>query len=99
MDGRQSLKDEVYTFLKEDYLGILASVNKDGMPHVTPLYCLVDENLNLYFTTNTSGAKYCNITERPNVAMTFVNNDDMSCVQLRGQAMLIENTKVENRIL
>ena len=63
---RLSANAEAY--LKGKHFGKLATVRKDGSPHVTPIWYMLDEG-KLIVNTTTQRVKYHNIRRDPRIAL------------------------------
>lgn len=92
------LKQLAYQFIKDNHTAALATVSHDGLPHVVSIYCLVDEDLALYFMTRVEGRKYINLTNNKTVAMVFTNEKHLSSIQLIGTAERVDNIKLEQKV-
>lgn len=88
-----------HRFIMANRAAALATADKTGVPHVAPVYCIVDENLALYFSTRVEGSKYVNLINHPTVAMAFINEEKLTAIQLTGTAERIENIQLEQDIL
>ena len=68
----------------------LATIRADGTPHVNPMWFLWDGEF-LSFTTSTKRAKYKELSERPNAAVS-INDPDAPYryLELRGTVERIE---------
>ena len=68
----------------------LATIRADGTPHVNPMWFLWDGEF-LSFTTSTKRAKYRELSERPNAAVS-INDPDAPYryLELRGTVERIE---------
>ena len=99
IDDRSSLRKMAKDFIERNRMGSLATSDKQGNPHVATIYCIVNKDLTLYFSTRVESRKYHNLTNRPTVAMTFNNEKDMTTLQLTGVAGRIETLSIEQEIL
>ena len=78
---------KVAKFLEGKYFGKLATVMKDGSPHVTPIWYMVDDGKVIVNTTR-SRVKYFNIKRDSRVC--FLVDDGYPYVILFGRARLAE---------
>jgi nitroimidazol reductase NimA-like FMN-containing flavoprotein (pyridoxamine 5'-phosphate oxidase superfamily) len=63
-------KEEVSTFLSRGtFTAKLATVNKDGSPHVVPLWFILDSESNIIFGTETRSIKGRNILRDPRISI------------------------------
>ena len=86
-------------FIIKHRAGALATTSLKGVPHVATIYCIVDEDLNLYFSTRVEGRKFHNLLENPTVALAFSDEVNMGTVQLTGKAERVESLELEQDIL
>lgn len=96
--NNQSLKAQVYNFIKHNKAGALATVDHDSVPHVAIVYFLARKNLDLYFTSRVEGRKFHNLIDHPLVSIAFYNDENLSTVQLTGVAKRIESLEEEQQI-
>ena len=70
-------KEEYLKFISEGTrTGKLATVNKDGSPHVVPIWFLLDGE-NLVFSTGLSSVKYKNMERDPRVCISVDEEKDL----------------------
>lgn len=93
------LRNQAQLFMMQNRAAVLGTVNNRRVPHVATVYCWVSAKLDVYFVTRTESRKYRNLVARPTVAMTFTDKDNVSCVQLTGQAERVSDIKDEQDIL
>jgi PPOX class probable F420-dependent enzyme len=74
-------------FLNGKHFGKLGTVKKDGSPHVTPVWYML-ENGRLFVNTTTSRVKYYNIKRDPRVS--FLVDDGYPYVMIEGRARIAE---------
>ncbi|MHA1991644.1 MAG: PPOX class F420-dependent oxidoreductase [Candidatus Hodarchaeales archaeon] len=89
-------KEEALNFLADGTkTGKLATIKKNGKPHTTPIWFVVDGN-SLLFTTMNSSMKGRNLKNNPNYALTV---DDQvapySFVIVEGKAEILNPTDEE----
>ena len=72
-------------FLKGIYFGKLATTKKDGSPHVTPIWYMLDEG-KLIVNTTTDRVKYRNIKRDPRVS--FLVDDGYPYIMIQGKARI-----------
>jgi PPOX class probable F420-dependent enzyme len=72
-------------FLKGVYFGKLATTKKDGSPHVTPIWYMLDEG-KLIVNTTTDRVKYRNIKRDPRVS--FLVDDGYPYIMIQGRARI-----------
>ncbi|HLQ07191.1 MAG TPA: PPOX class F420-dependent oxidoreductase [Nitrososphaerales archaeon] len=72
-------------FLNGVYFGKIATVRKDGSPHVTPIWYMLDEG-KLIVNTTTDRVKYRNIKRDPRVS--FLVDDGYPYIMIQGKARI-----------
>jgi len=84
---KKMTKDEYLNFISEGTrTGKLATVNKDGSPHVVPIWFLVDGE-NIVFSTGLGSVKYKNMERDPRVCISVDEEKDLfSFVKIDGTA-------------
>lgn len=90
---------EVLKFLEGFKAATLATASANGQPHAATVYCIVDDDLNVYFTSCTKGRKFKNLMARPEVALVIADEQSLASVQLTGIASPVEGTEIEKDIL
>lgn len=75
----------VFEFMQAAHLGVLSTVDQHGKPWGSAIYFVVDEDLNCYFVTRTGTSKYKNLKGQPHVALTVVDAEAQTTVQLAGK--------------
>jgi PPOX class probable F420-dependent enzyme len=82
-------------FLKGKHFGKLATIHKDGSPHVTPIWYMLD-NGKLIVNTTTSRVKYHNIRRDPRVS--FLVDDGYPYLMIEGRARIAEERDAKKDI-
>ena len=72
-------------FLRGTYFGKIATIRKDGSPHVTPIWYMLDQG-KLIVNTTTDRVKYRNIKRDPRVS--FVVDDGYPYIMIQGRARI-----------
>lgn len=75
---------EVAKFLQRVHTGILSTVDTDGKPWGSAVYFVIDDDFNTYFVTRVGTKKYQNILAHPDIALTVVDSDSQTTVQIAG---------------
>lgn len=79
-------KKAVQTFLEENKLAILSTVDQEGRPHAAPIYYVLGENFEVFFITPLETQKNINLDHQNEVVLTITNEKNWQTLQLRGQA-------------
>lgn len=98
-EGAQDVYLEIQKFITDHRAGALATTGPNNQPHVAIIYCFVEKDLSLYFSTRVESRKYQNIRHNRTVALAFFSESDMQTVQLTGQAERVDTLSVEQEIL
>lgn len=88
-------RERIYDFLKENGVGVLATVSAAGKPHAATIYFTFDKQLNLYFITKKQTQKSLNIQENPKAAIAVYDPATQTTVQAEGTLTEVTN---EDRI-
>jgi len=83
----QGFAPQVEEFLRGKHFGKLATIRKDGSPHVTPMWYMLEDG-KLFVNTTTSRVKYYNIRRDPRVS--FLVDDGYPYVMIQGRARVAE---------
>ena len=63
-------QNEIKEFLmRGTYTAKLGTINKDGFPHITPIWFILDENDHIIFTTYFKSLKAKNLVRNPKVSI------------------------------
>ena len=81
------LSADVRAFLQGKHFGKLATVQKDGSPHVTPVWYMLEDG-KVIVNTTTERVKYFNVRRDPRVALLIDNG--YSYVMIAGRARVAE---------
>lgn len=88
-----------YELMTQNRAAALATADANGVPHVAIVYCSIQADLSLFFSTRVEGRKYRNLSHRPDVSLAFVDESNMRTVQLTGTAKRVELLACEQEIL
>lgn len=83
-----------HDFVQTHPLAVLATINQQGTPETAAVYCVLDEDLALYFLSPSRTRKLKNIDRQPAVSLTFLDEADQRTLQVQGTGVVIE-TAVE----
>lgn len=87
-------RDEIRNFLLQGtFTGKLGTINKDGKPHVVPIWYTLDEQENIVFNTGGESVKAKNIKLDNNVCLCVDDQTPLySFVIIEGRAQIEEQT-------
>ena len=90
-------KDEIRSFLLQGtFTGKLGTVNKNGTPHVVPIWFTLDDENNMIFTTGKNSVKAKNIQRNNKVRLCVDDQTPLySFVTIDGIAEIISNVKTD----
>jgi uncharacterized pyridoxamine 5'-phosphate oxidase family protein len=97
-EAEDSLRRRVIDFIVANRAAALATVSSGRVPHVATVYCIVDEDLSIYFMTRVEGRKFNNLSYQPTVAMAFTNEKDLETLQLSGKAAYLDSAEREQAV-
>lgn len=79
-------KKRIFTFLRENPVGVLSSVTPDGNPHGAVVYFRVDKDFTISILTKTGTRKYDNIKHNNHTMLTVFEPETQATVQVTGLA-------------
>lgn len=83
--------DEIDTILRTPLIAFIATVKRDGMPHVTPVWYLYDGD-RLLVAASTDSVKVRNVSGNPRASLSILDPDDHSrWVQVNGPVTLTKD--------
>ena len=88
-------QNEIKEFLmRGTYTAKLGTINKDGSPHITPIWFILDENDHIIFTTYFKSLKAKNLVRNPKVSICVDDQvPPFSFVIVNGNAKIMTNSK------
>ena len=90
-----AIDPEVDAFLGETQVAVLATINKNGLPHMTPIWFTWEDGCAYMFTSRTS-AKWRNIQSNSNVSLCLDRREPpYTVVVLSGQATEVDRSGYE----
>ena len=82
-------------FLRAQNVGVIATVNIDGQPFVSPVYYAAGDDFNIFFLTTSGTHKSQNIMDNDKVAFSVGTGPEYISVSIRGNAKLAEGTEYD----
>jgi general stress protein 26 len=82
---------EITKFLNSHHIGVLATANKEGVPHAATIYFANDTDLNIYFITKKDTTKHKNLESNPKASLAVYEAHTQSTVQVRGTVSVVED--------
>jgi general stress protein 26 len=87
------------TFMRNNRTASVAMVTPEGKPHNALVYCLIHDDLSIYFTTRAEGRKFQSLMHLPEVCMLFAGYESLQQIQLSGTVHRIEEAEAYQSIL
>ena len=94
--------------MRGTYTAKLGTINKDGSPHITPIWFILDENDHIIFTTYFKSLKAKNLIRNPKVSIcvddqvppfSFVIVNGIAKIMTNSRDLLIWTTKIAERYM
>jgi general stress protein 26 len=98
---RMDLKGKIYEVIKDNPLGALATLTKDGRPRVRYIVLTVERDLSIRFVTSLTSRKVAQINLNPEVHVTCgaVPDDSLApYVQVEGKATISRDEKIRKKM-
>jgi PPOX class probable F420-dependent enzyme len=102
-------QNEIKEFLmRGTYTAKLGTINKDGSPHITPIWFILDENDHIIFTTYFKSLKAKNLVRNSKVSIcvddqvppfSFVIVNGIAKIMANSKDLLIWSTKIAERYM
>ena len=102
-------QNEIKEFLmRGTYTAKLGTINKDGSPHIAPIWFILDENDHIIFTTYFKSLKAKNLVRNPKVSIcvddqvppfSFVIVNGIAKIMTNSKDLLIWTTKIAERYM
>jgi general stress protein 26 len=89
-------REHLLEFLKNNNVGVLATVSNMGMPHAATIYVTFDQDLNIYFVTRKETRKSHNLHSNAQAALAIYNAASQTTLQAEGTVIEVyEPTKIQ----
>jgi general stress protein 26 len=85
----------VYTFLKNNLVGVLSTVDPEGEPHAAVIYFAVDESFQITFTTRKETKKVNNLKQKNHAMLIVFDALTQTTVQITATSQNISDTAEE----
>lgn len=93
-------EEEIWQFIASQKTIQVATINKDGTPHVMPLWFALDDG-RIVLETFTKSQKVVNLERDPRLSVLFEDGDeynDLKGVSIRGRAVLVKEPAEVHRL-
>ncbi len=91
-------QQRIYSFLREQRVGVLSTVTPDGDPHGVVIYYDIDKNFKATFLTRSQTHKYDNLKHRNHVMLTVFDLKTQTTVQITGKAVELTGSDEINKV-
>lgn len=85
------LKQKIKEFLAQHPAVVLSTVGEDSVPYATTIYCLADEDLDIYFLSKAETRKIQNIRDNSRVMLVGFDAQSQTNVQISGSASEVKD--------
>lgn len=86
-------------FIRSNRAAALSTITPEGKPHVSIVYCIIHEDLNIHFTTRAKGRKFKSLIYNSEVCMVFTTHGSLQQLQLSGRAKRITQKNQQIKLL
>lgn len=89
LKGENTFSDRqkrIFTFLRENPIGVLSTITPDGNPHGAVVYFRVDKDFTVSILTKTDTRKYDNLVHNDHAMLTVFEAATQATVQITGRA-------------
>ncbi len=87
-------REQALAYVGRNHRGVLATLKRDGMPQLSPVAYLLDDDGEVKISVTRDRAKTRNIRREPRVAMSVVGENWYEYVVVEGRARIIEDDPV-----
>ena len=95
MSSRVELSEKARAYLREKRFAVLATLNKDGMPQLTTMWYLLEDDGTILMNTKVGRAKERNMRRDPRISICVEN--DYIYVTLSGKVEMIDDPEIAQR--
>ncbi|HVX23982.1 MAG TPA: pyridoxamine 5'-phosphate oxidase family protein [Candidatus Saccharimonadales bacterium] len=85
--------EEIYDFMNSYTLGVISTINKDGLPSSAIVGFGQMKDLAILFGTDNASRKYANLKQNPHVAFT-IGGETAETVQVEGRARELDSEEL-----
>lgn len=85
-------KRRLWKFLRENSVGVLATVDADGDPHAATLYYTTDKPFSIWFVTKKATKKHDNLSRNERTMFVVYDAQTQTSVQVIGVAKKVTDT-------
>ena len=90
---------KIMSYIERNPVAVVGTANADGTLHGSAVYSCVLSDHKVCFITKNLTQKYVNISERPQVSLTFYNEKESSTLQASGVATIVNDASLINTIM
>jgi nitroimidazol reductase NimA-like FMN-containing flavoprotein (pyridoxamine 5'-phosphate oxidase superfamily) len=93
-----SPKQRIYNFLKQNRVGVLATVDLDNNPHASAIYYAIDSTFVVSFLTKAKTKKHANLEHNNRAMLVVYEEKTQTTVQISGKASEITDSRQSHEI-
>ncbi len=90
---------EIANFLKRNHIAVIATADKESIPHAATVYYATDSRMNIFFLTKDGTTKSKNIENNPQAAIAIYEPESQRTLQTMGAVTRIEDKATKDRAL
>lgn len=91
--------NNIFEELTSRHSGVLATIDKNCLPHITAVYYIVEPDFTIKFATKRQTLKHRNLTKHPDVQLLAYDEISLTTIQVTGKAYQIEDREEEQAII
>ncbi|MEK7177071.1 MAG: pyridoxamine 5'-phosphate oxidase family protein [Patescibacteria group bacterium] len=92
---KQIAKQNALEYLRAHDVGVVATIDTEGQPFVSPVYYAAGANFGIFFLTTSGTRKSQNIMNNERVAFSVGSGPEYIAVTIRGKAILAEGNEYD----
>jgi general stress protein 26 len=90
---------KIKSYIDHNPAAVVGTINADGTPYGSAVYVCALSGQRVCFVTKNLTQKYVNISETPQVSLTFFNEKDSSTLQASGTAAILNDAQLINMVM
>lgn len=91
MDESSAQYTQIMSYIDTHPAAVVSTINDDGSPEAAAVYVFSVSHHSVCFVTRNLTQKYQNVFQRPEVALTIFDERDISTLQARGTAFIVND--------
>ena len=90
---------KILEFIKSHSVGVLATADKEALPHAATIYFISEQGSLIYFLTKQGTTKHRNLQENPVAALAVSDTPSQTTVQITGAARQVKDPEAIESLL